>query len=76
MPSVVYEVLADPGRREILRLLLDGVAGGIRLLLTSRRWIHFLFLAFLGGIGAFSAASYLFPYMAGLGASDNRALPC
>ena len=45
--------------------------GGIRVLLTSRRWIHFLFLAFLGGIGAFSAASYLFPYMAELGASES-----
>src|SRR5215211_8258634 len=37
--------------------------GGIRTLLTNRRWINFLFLAFLGGIGSFSAASYLFPYM-------------
>jgi MFS family permease len=45
--------------------------GSLRLLLTSRRWIHFLFLAFLGGIGAFSAASYLFPYMAELGASES-----
>src|SRR5918994_562005 len=49
----------------------DSHQGGIRVLLTSRRWIHFLFLAFLGGIGAFSAASYLFPYMAGLGASES-----
>jgi MFS family permease len=45
--------------------------GGIRLLLTSRRWTQFLFLAFLGGIGSFSAASYLFPYMAELGASES-----
>jgi PPP family 3-phenylpropionic acid transporter len=45
--------------------------GGIRVLLTSRRWIHFLFIAFLGGIGAFSAASYLFPYMAEMGASES-----
>jgi MFS transporter, PPP family, 3-phenylpropionic acid transporter len=45
--------------------------GGIRTLLTSRRWIHFLFLAFLGGLGAFSVASYLFPYMAELGASES-----
>lgn len=44
---------------------------GIRVLLTSRRWIHFLFLALLGGIGAFSAASYLFPYMAELDASES-----
>ena len=45
--------------------------GGIRALLTNRRWIHFLFLAFLGGIGAFSAAAYLFPYMAELGANES-----
>jgi PPP family 3-phenylpropionic acid transporter len=41
------------------------------MLLTNRRWIHFLFLAFLGGIGAFSVASYLFPYMAELGATES-----
>jgi PPP family 3-phenylpropionic acid transporter len=45
--------------------------GGIRILLTNRRWINFLFLAFLGGIGAFSVASYLFPYMAELGANES-----
>ena len=45
--------------------------GGIRVLLTNRRWIHFLFLALLGGIGTFSAASYLFPYMAELGATES-----
>ena len=45
--------------------------GGIRTLLTNRRWINFLFLSFLGGIGAFSVASYLFPYMAELGANES-----
>jgi MFS family permease len=45
--------------------------GGIRTLLTSRRWINFLFLAFLGGIGSFSVAAYLFPYMAELGANET-----
>jgi PPP family 3-phenylpropionic acid transporter len=44
--------------------------GGIRILLANRRWLNFLFLAFLGGIGSFSAAAYLFPYMAELGASE------
>ncbi|MBN2118879.1 MAG: MFS transporter [Anaerolineales bacterium] len=43
----------------------------IRVLLTNRRWINFLFLAFLGGIGGFSAASYLFPYMAEMGANES-----
>lgn len=45
--------------------------GGIRVLLTNRRWIHFLFLALLGGMGSLSAASYLFPYMAELGANES-----
>ncbi len=43
--------------------------GGIRVFLSNRRWISFLFVAFLGGVGSFSAASYLFPYMAELGAN-------
>jgi len=42
---------------------------GIRMLLTNRRWLIFLFMAFLGGLGSSSAASYLFPYMAEMGAS-------
>jgi PPP family 3-phenylpropionic acid transporter len=42
----------------------------LRVLLINRRWINFLFLSFLGGIGASSAAIYLFPYMAELGASE------
>jgi PPP family 3-phenylpropionic acid transporter len=45
--------------------------GGIRTLLTSRRWINFLFLALLGGLGAMSVASYLFSYMAELGADES-----
>jgi PPP family 3-phenylpropionic acid transporter len=45
--------------------------GGIGVLLTNRRWIQFLFLAFLGGMGSMSAASYLFPYMAELGANES-----
>ena len=43
----------------------------IRVLLTNRRWISFLLLAFFGGIGSFSAASFLFPYMAQLGANES-----
>ncbi|RPJ28922.1 MAG: MFS transporter [Chloroflexi bacterium] len=46
-------------------------SGGIRVFLTNRRWLSFLFIAFLGGVGAFSAASYLFPYMAELGANES-----
>jgi MFS family permease len=44
---------------------------GIRVLLTNRRWLSFLFISLLGGIGSFSAASYLFPYMAELGATES-----
>ena len=46
-------------------------SGGIRTLLASRRWIFFLITAFLGGLGAMSAASYLFPYMAEIGANET-----
>jgi MFS transporter, PPP family, 3-phenylpropionic acid transporter len=45
--------------------------GGIRVLLTNRHWIFFLLTAFLGGLGSMSAAAYLFPYMAELGASET-----
>ena len=46
--------------------------GGIRTLLADRRWIFFLLFSFLGGVGAFSMASYLFPYMAELGANEGQ----
>ena len=44
---------------------------GIRALLTNRHWILFLLTAFLGGLGSMSAAAYLFPYMAELGANET-----
>lgn len=46
--------------------------GGIRTLLANRRWVFFLFISFLGGLGIFSVASYLFPYMAELGANESQ----
>lgn len=46
--------------------------GGIRTLLTNRRWVIFLLFAFLGGVGAFSVASYLYPYMSELGADSRQ----
>jgi len=49
----------------------DPKHGGIRELLTTRRWVIFLLFAFLGGIGVFSVASYLYPYMAELGATET-----
>jgi len=50
----------------------ESKTGGIRTLLTSRRWIIFLLLAFLGGMGAFSVASYLSSYLKELGANGNQ----
>jgi PPP family 3-phenylpropionic acid transporter len=44
---------------------------GMGVFFASRRWIAFWFIAFLGGIGSSSAAAYLYPYMAGLGASEK-----
>ena len=44
---------------------------GIRYFVTSRRWILFLLSAFLGGFGALSVSSYLFPYMAEMGTSES-----
>ena len=46
--------------------------GGIRTLLANRRWVFFLLISFLGGVGSFSVASYLFPYMAELGANEGQ----
>ena len=45
--------------------------GGFRFFITNRRWILFLCSALLGGLGSLSAASYLFPYMAEMGASKS-----
>ncbi len=45
--------------------------GGIRFLLTNRRWINFLFIAFLGGLGTFAVNAYLFSYMAELGTNET-----
>ncbi len=42
---------------------------GIRYFFTNRRWLMFLFCAFLGGLGSLSVTSYLFPYMAEMGSS-------
>jgi len=45
--------------------------GGIGTLLRNRRWIVFLLNAFLGGVGSFTVASFLYPYMAELGAGET-----
>jgi MFS family permease len=47
-------------------------SGTMAMLLKSRRWIVFLASAFLGGIGAFSVASYLSPYLQELGADGRQ----
>jgi PPP family 3-phenylpropionic acid transporter len=45
--------------------------GGMRTLLANRRWVLFLALAFVGGVGFASVNTYLFPYMAQLNASKT-----
>jgi PPP family 3-phenylpropionic acid transporter len=47
-------------------------SGGVRFFLKSRRWQLFLVSAFLGGLGASSVASFLAPYMTGLGANESQ----
>ncbi len=47
------------------------VRSGIRTLLTNRRWISFLCLAFVSGIGLASINNYLFPYMQEMNASKT-----
>jgi MFS transporter, PPP family, 3-phenylpropionic acid transporter len=46
--------------------------GGVRFFLRSRRWQLFLVSSFLGGLGASSVASFLAPYMTGLGANESQ----
>jgi MFS family permease len=43
--------------------------GDVRRMLTNRRWVFFLSLAFVGGIAFASVNSFLFPYLEELGAS-------
>jgi MFS transporter, PPP family, 3-phenylpropionic acid transporter len=50
----------------------EGNHGGIKTFLTNRKWIFFLSVSFVGGLGAFSVASYLYPYMAELGATETQ----
>jgi PPP family 3-phenylpropionic acid transporter len=45
--------------------------GGVRTLLTNRRWVLFLALAFVGGMGFASINNYLLPYMEELKASKT-----
>jgi len=42
---------------------------GIRYFFTNRKWLFFLFSAFLGGLGSLTVTSYLFPYMAEMGST-------
>jgi PPP family 3-phenylpropionic acid transporter len=50
----------------------EAKGGGIRTLLANRQWVFFLIVSFLGGVGIFTVASYLFPYMAELGANESQ----
>jgi PPP family 3-phenylpropionic acid transporter len=46
-------------------------SAGIRSLFSSRRWIFFLLMALLGGIGMAAINSYLFVYMESIGLSKT-----
>jgi MFS transporter, PPP family, 3-phenylpropionic acid transporter len=50
----------------------ESPGSGVRFFLASRRWQLFLAGSFLGGLGASSVASFLAPYMAGLGANEAQ----
>ena len=50
----------------------DSESGRLKVLLQSRRWIVFLAIAFLGGLGAFSVAVYFAPYLKDLNGSGNQ----
>jgi PPP family 3-phenylpropionic acid transporter len=47
-------------------------SGGVKTLLQNRRLVIFLASAFLGGLGAFSVAVYLAPYLTDLNASGDQ----
>ena len=47
-------------------------SGTIWTLLSKPRWIIFLSSAFLGGLGAFSVAAFLSPYLQELGANGDQ----
>jgi len=46
--------------------------GSVWLLLQDKKWIFFLSAAFLSGIGVYSVSSYLYPYMAEMGATETQ----
>lgn len=45
--------------------------GGMLSLLRNRHWFIFLSNGFLGGVGTFTVAAFLYPYMAELGATET-----
>ncbi len=47
-------------------------SGGVPALLRNRLWIFFLASAFLGGLGAFTVAAFLSPYLKDLNATGNQ----
>lgn len=44
---------------------------GVRVLLKNRRWVLFLVITFIAGIGLTSMNNYLFSYMQGIGANEG-----
>jgi PPP family 3-phenylpropionic acid transporter len=45
--------------------------GGVRIILSNPRWLLFLSLAFVGGLGLAAFNNYFFPYLKEVGASES-----
>lgn len=63
-------VVAQPLRHQRVRAA-DAPTGRFTDLLTNRRWLPFLLIAFAGGLATVVSNSYLFPYMQELGLSEG-----
>jgi len=48
-----------------------GNSGGVMVLLRNRKWVVFLANAFFGGLASVTVASFLYPYMAEMGANET-----
>jgi PPP family 3-phenylpropionic acid transporter len=49
----------------------DSTPGSLGVLLSDRRWLLFLMVAFAGGVGFSAYNNYLFPYLRELGAPES-----
>lgn len=69
--SLMILVLLFSQKLEYGQLSVDNPAGrNIRTLLANPRWLHFLTLAFAGGLTLAALNNYLFPFLNELGANE------